>query len=234
LLVLFGSAGIFFYTTQQNQSSITVQNNATATALANSANVTSTAQAIALATARASGAATQQANIQATQNANGIATAQVNATATAQVNIQATAQANANATAAAQANPDPYPPYTGTLALYEPLSNNNLGYNWKTYSDSLSSCAFTNNAFHVTETKNTFFADCDSTLYFSNFAYEVQMQIVQGDCEGIIFRADSTISQFYFFRICQDGSYALLRYVDNTNAHAQTLVHEGSNASVVE
>jgi eukaryotic-like serine/threonine-protein kinase len=217
LLVLFGSAGFFFYVTRQNQPEAAgLNNNAAATALANAANITTTAQANALATASASGAATQQANAQATQNANGVATAQANATTTAQANT------------GSQTSSDPYPPYTGTLALTDPLSDNNQGNDWKTYSDVLSSCEFVNGYFQIVETKAGYYADCQSTPYFSNFAAQVQMQIVQGDCGGMVFRANSTIVQFYLFRICQDGSYALLNYVDNTNANAITLASGNS------
>jgi serine/threonine protein kinase len=217
LLVLLGSAGFFFYSTRQNQPPPAGQNNATSTALANSANITATAQANAVATARASGAATQQANAQATQQAGGIATAQVNATATAR--------------ASTQTNPNPYPPYTGTLALSDPLSDNNQGNEWRTYTDTLSSCNFSGGSYQIVETKSKYYADCGSqTLSYSNFTLQVQMQFVQGDCGGIIFRADPTLAQFYFFRICQDGTYALLNYVDNTNANAVTLAASSSSS----
>lgn len=230
LLVMIASAG-FFFTTLHNQSISTAQFNSTATSQASiasttQANLTATGQANAVATAHASGAATAQANALATAQANGVVSAQITATAAA----QSTAQANANATAAASTGTNPYPPYTGTLALNDPLSNNNQGNGWKEYQDSLSACTFTGGAYHVIETKNQYYANCFATPYFSNFAYQVQMQIVQGDCGGIIFRADPTHAQFYFFRVCQDGSYALLLYVDNTNANAQTLAENSSSA----
>lgn len=224
LLVLLGSGGFFFYATRPGQPAPAGQNNATSTALANSANITATTQANAVATARASGAATQQANAQATAQANAVATAQV----------QATAQANATATARAstQTNPNPYPPYTGTLALSDPLSDNNQGNEWRTYTDTLSSCNFSGGSYQIVETKNKYYADCGSqTLSYSNFTLQVQMQFVQGDCGGVIFRADPTLTQFYFFRICQDGTYALLNYVDNTNTNAVTLA-ASSTASI--
>jgi serine/threonine protein kinase len=217
LLVLLGSAGFFFYSARQNQPSPAGQNNATSTALANGANSTATAQANAVATARVSGAATQQANAQATQQAGGIATAQANATATAH--------------ASTQTNPNPYPPYTGTLALSDPLSDNNQGNEWRTYTDTLSSCNFSGGSYQIVETKSKYYADCGSqTLSYSNFTLQVQMQFVQGDCGGIIFRADPTLTQFYFFRICQDGTYALLNYVDNTNTNAVTLAASSSSS----
>jgi hypothetical protein len=217
LLVLLGSAGFFFYSTRQNQPPPAGQNNATSTALANSANITATAQANAVATARTSGAATQQANAQATQQAGSIATAQANATATARADTQA--------------NPNPYPPYTGTLALSDPLSDNNQGNEWRTYTDTLSSCNFSGGSYQIVETKSKYYADCGSqTLSYSNFTLQVQMQFVQGDCGGIIFRADPTLAQFYFFRTCQDGTYALLNYVDNTNADAVTLAASSSSS----
>ena len=231
LLIVFASAGFFVYTTAHNQSINTAQANATTTAQANAANtaqtsLTATGQANALSTARASGAATAQANTLATAQANGVASAQITATAAA----IATAQANANATASASHTSDPYPPYTGTLALSDPLSSNNQGNGWDEYANNVSACSFTGGAYQVKETKNQYYADCFSTPYFGNFAYQVQMQIAQGDCGGIIFRADASHALFYFFRVCQDGSYALLRYVDNTNTNAVMLGEGNSNA----
>ena len=56
------------------------------------------------------------------------------------------------------------------------------------------------------------------------------MQIIQGDCGGIMFRANPTHTQFYYFRVCQDGTYTLYLYVDDKNADAQTLATGTSSA----
>jgi hypothetical protein len=127
--------------------------------------------------------------------------------------------------------PDPYPPFKGTLVISDSLSNNNQGDGWRTYIDTLSSCNFINGHYQIVETRTAYYADCQSTPYFDNFTAEVKLQIVRGDCGGIIFRANPALTQFYLFRICRDSSYTMLRYVDNTNASAVTLSN-GSNAGI--
>ena len=63
---------------------------------------------------------------------------------------------------------------------------------------------------------------------FSNFAFQVQMTITQGDEGGIIFRADPVNSKFYLFRISQNGAYDLYLYVDNQGTHAKNLLSNSS------
>lgn len=229
VLILLASGGLLF-TTLSNQVAIrtaaaTAQANNAANAAANNA------------TAQSNVSTVQANNAAATAQANAIATTQANnAIATAQARLAATAQANANATATVQTNPssstvlNPYPPYTGALALNDPMRDNSQGNNWTDYANNVSECTFSGGAYHVLETKSPYYADCFAGPIFSNFAYEIHMQIIQGDCGGIIFRADARKTQFYFFRVCQDGSYALLSYVDNTNANAQTLASGSSPA----
>ncbi len=131
-------------------------------------------------------------------------------------------------------------PYTGstTTLLVDPLSNNSNGYFWNEGNDSNGACEFTGGSYQVSASQGTTRYCVASTTDFSNLSYEVQMTIFQGDCGGITFRADSANSNLYFFRVCQDGSYALKLYVDNMNANAQTLtghssssIHKGLNQS---
>ncbi len=170
-----------------------------------------------------------RANQAATNNASATATAQIgatvtanafNATVTAQAssvaatsvafNTTATVQAQASATAAViAAHPDPYG--GGTLALYDPLRDNNSGYSWSVGSDNTGgSCKFTGGAYHVSESNTRSSYDCFASPDFSNFAYEVQMQIINGDAGGIIFRANTTNNTSYVFYVSQDGNYELL------------------------
>ncbi|HET8852738.1 MAG TPA: protein kinase [Ktedonobacteraceae bacterium] len=65
------------------------------------------------------------------------------ASPTGQANSTATTQVNATATFIAQ-NPNPYPPQTGTLLFYGPLSDNSSGYGWGEGTDSTGGCQFTN------------------------------------------------------------------------------------------
>ncbi|HEU5227331.1 MAG TPA: DnaJ C-terminal domain-containing protein [Ktedonobacteraceae bacterium] len=156
------------------------------------------------------------------------ATAGVKATATAQVVATAQAQASATATVVngLQAN---YNQITGnTPVLDDPLQNANL-YNW----DTGTGCAFTNGEYHVTIAQKDVFLYCsEQAADFSNFAYQVQMKIINGDFGGIIFRADTTNTKFYLFRIGQDGSYDLFYYPDKEGAHAKTLI-SGNSALIL-
>jgi len=102
---------------------------------------------------------------------------------------------------------NPYPPYQGTLALYDPLHDNSSGYNWDEVTNSNGSCTFTGEAYQVATSHSGQFQPCTEPTDFSNFIYQVQMTITAGGSGGIIFRVDSTHSKFYYFRIGQDGSF---------------------------
>lgn len=168
--------------------------------------------------------ATVQSNTTATNQANqATATAQVNANATATI----VARANATATFVAQ-NPDPYTPPGGTLALYNQLNINSVA-NWDDSAGANGACQYKDGSYHASTLKQNFFLYCTAfNTNFSNFAYEVQLSIIQGDCGGIIFRSNAP--KFYFFRICQYGSYALYKYVSNSGNTSTTLVQNSSSA----
>ena len=79
-------------------------------------------------------------------------------------------------------------------------------------------------AFDASMPQAGFFASCYAQASnYSNFAFQVQMNILKGDSGGIIFRADPTNYKFYLFRVGQDGSYDLFLYVDNNGNHARSL-----------
>jgi serine/threonine protein kinase len=138
------------------------------------------------------------------------------ATSTTQV-INAAATQAAQATATANANP--YSP-GGTLVLNDPLSDNTRGYNW----DENSGCQFTSGAYYASSPITPYYHVCAArNTSFSNFTYEVELIIIQGDCGAIIFRADIVAKHFYFFRICQNGSYMLLIY-EGSGYATQTLL----------
>lgn len=175
--------------------------------------------------------ATATANINATgttqaANTNATATAQANsATATVQANATATARVAPTATVIA-ANPYPsYLPGNGTLAFYDPLSQ---PYQWGNASNSSfgGACQFTNGAYQISQSKTARFYYCTTSSNFSNFAFEVQMRITQGDCGGMVFRANNSSSSLYFFEVCQTGVYKLIKYVDNTGTNAKTLISD--------
>jgi serine/threonine protein kinase len=227
IVILFIAGGFGIYYGADIRQQEIEHSNATMTAVvrdtAFSRNATGTAQSYVTATSQAQTTATAQAIVNASATAQAIA----HATATAQANAYATATAQASATAAIRsANPNLYPPYAGTLALYDPLSDNSQGNGW----DEGDNCTFTGGAYHASESQVGYYNPCIAqSTSFSNFVYEAQMTIISGDCGALIFRADGSNDKFYFFRICQDGTYALIRY-DSFNSTGHILHSDSSSA----
>src|SRR5215471_3284125 len=111
------------------------------------------------------------------------------------------------ATATATALLNPYLPHKGVLALYDPLRNNESGYNWDEVANNNGSCTFTGGAYHVATSHSGHFQSCTEATNFSNFVYQVQMTITAGESGGLLFRVDSTHSKFYYLRVSQNGSF---------------------------
>jgi len=174
--------------------------------------------------------------------------AQATATAQAQsAQATGTAHANANATAAVQATGTAQVQATTTAlqsiytqvtssnpTLNDPLSGQD-GNNWDVVSTSgQGSCKFSGNAYHAGEQQSgTFYACFAETPTFSNLAFQVQMTILQGDYGGIIFRADSANSKYYYFRIGKDGAYDLTISTDTSFAHDR-LLKSGNASSIIK
>jgi hypothetical protein len=177
----------------------------------------------ATATANAQITGTAQANAQATVNALATSQAQANATATAQASATAAASATATALQAVLSQAT-----SGNPALNDTLnaqSNNNWDQLPSSNSTANGSCAFTAGAYHSTMPTKDFFQPCYAQVpTFTNFAYQVDMSITQGDEGGILFRADPTNSKFYLFRVSQSGAYDLFLYIDNQGTHAKNLL----------
>ncbi len=176
------------------------------------------------------------------QHAQATATAQANSTqaaGTAQANANATAAvlatATANAVATTTAIQGIYTQATsGNPTLNDPLSGQD-GNNWSEGTTSgEGSCNFSGNAYHAAAQQSDYFYACfASTPTFSNFAYQAQMTIIQGDYGGIIFRADSANSKYYYFRIGKDGAYDLTASHDTTFSHDQ-LLKSGNAPSIIK
>jgi hypothetical protein len=151
-----------------------------------------------------------------------------NATATAQASATAAAPANAAALQAILSQAT-----SGTPTLTDSLStpSNNK---WEQLSASnltqSGSCAYSGGAYESSMPTKGFFQPCYAQApTFSNFAYEVQMTIKQGDEGGLLFRADPTNSKFYLFRITQSGAYDLFVYIDNQGTHAKNLLSNSTS-----
>ena len=128
-------------------------------------------------------------------------------------------------------NADPYSPFSGKLALDDPLSNNSRGYGWQEHSSDLNggSCQFIGNAYHVIDVLPNGYIPCHTALQASNFTLEVQMQIIQGNCGGLSLRDTTSAAHAYSFQVCQDGSYKLSRF--DGYAPGQELI-SGSNGAI--
>ncbi|HEX6481855.1 MAG TPA: serine/threonine-protein kinase [Ktedonobacteraceae bacterium] len=200
LLVVLASVGIFLF----NESRVNTN--------ANNSNVVATTQARDATTFAAQG--TLQAD---------------HTTATAQAITTATTITHSNATATVvSGNPETYPPYNWKLALFDPLKDNTAGYNWDMKLTQYGTCSFINGAFHVVSPTSPYYHSCAAqNTNFSNFAYEVEVTIISGNCGAIIFRANVSLHQYYFFRICQDGSYQFLLYTQ-TGYATNTFIKDSS------
>jgi hypothetical protein len=152
------------------------------------------------------------------------ATTRANATAIAQARATGAAQSIA-ATATAQANP-----YGGTLSISDPLRDSSRGYWDVGRNNTGGDCEFSGNAYHVSQSSTSYLQICYESNDFSNFAFEVQMTIVKGDCGGIEFRSNRTTGKSYDFEVCQNGSYKLVLYVNSNGTNVNTLISSSSSA----
>jgi eukaryotic-like serine/threonine-protein kinase len=161
----------------------------------------------------------------ATAQANATADANTNATVTVIVNATATVIAQKHATATAIASgANPYPPYTGSLALNDPLNDNNHGHQWQVYNDSVTgnSCQFVDGAYHVVDMPHYGGACFAAATNFSNFTYQVEMTFVKAgqsfDGGGIAIRGSG--NNYYYFEIFESGRYAFATCAGNDCSHA--------------
>ena len=143
--------------------------------------------------------ATATARVRAANATTSVRTQVANATATAQIQATVTDAL------------DPYPPFNGILALNDTLVDANHGQNWY-QGRTIGDCKFENGAYHVVVQGHIgFIQGCTQPVSdFSNFAYEIQVQILQGDIGGMLFRADFQKTQAYEFIIDTNGCYQFI------------------------
>nr|HET6901271.1 family 16 glycoside hydrolase [Ktedonobacteraceae bacterium] len=154
--------------------------------------------------------ATTTAHTQAT----GTAMALANATATAR------AVATANVVGTVTALQSIYTHATsGNPALNESLSGN-TGSNWDVdQAQGGGGCGFNAGSYRASIYSKGFYFSCFAqNTNFSNFAFQVQMDITRGDAGGLIFRGNSSTVKFYAFQVGQDGSYDLFASQDRTHS----------------
>ena len=165
------------------------------------------------------------------EHANATATVQTthnNATATAltQQNATATTVARINLTATAVAT-SPYSPFT-KVALDDGLLT--ASSDWS----ASSTCQFNSTGFQASIAQANTIQHCLNAGRFGEMAYQVTMNITQGDCGGLDFRfVDS--QNFYFFIVCQNGTYNVGDFVKGQSGtlyvenHASSLIQQGLN-----
>ncbi len=181
---------------------------------------------------QAAGTATAQADAKsthiafdATRTATALATATAQQTATVQAHRTATATATANTqtntTVFATASRNPYPPYTGTLTLYDPLSNNSRGYNWDVYSiPTMNNCQFSAGEYEATyDIVPNIMSGTNACMArntnFTNFVYQAQVTRLKGDCGGLAFRGNDAGGSFYDFYVCSKHYYLVTEYANH-------------------
>src|SRR5579859_5400623 len=95
-------------------------------------------------------------------------------------NQQATTTAIAVATTTVTAYPS-YMPGSGTLALHDPLQKELY---WKKFvdNDDHSACWYENDGLHVQTNETSYYFVCGEATPYTDFAFEVQMTMLKGDC----------------------------------------------------
>lgn len=166
------------------------------------------------------GTATAQANTVTAANAQASGTARV-----AQATAQAAATATAQLQATAQAYQNIYTQATGSTPVLNDTLNGQTRNQWDLINGTTGSCSFAGGSYHSSIPTAGFFQPCYAeNTSFSNFAFQIDMLIKQGDEGGIIFRADNVSDKFYLFRIDTNGNYSLYQYKDNQGTHAVRLM----------
>jgi hypothetical protein len=176
------------------------------------------------------------ATVESVLNADAHSTAIANgyATATARVQANATATMQVQATAQAQATANTFQNIYTKATSGIPVLHSSLAfqdrYNWDIYSTTdEGSCTFTGGALHASAFAKGFYVPCFAhATNFSNFAYQVQMTIHEGDEGGIVFRADDANSRYYFLRVGGDGFYSL--YISKDDKHNLAIAYATSTA----
>lgn len=143
---------------------------------------------------------------------------------------------NSTQTAIAQATIDNLSPQAlyervtrGKPVLSDPLSSANLS-SWQEYTNANEICLFTRGAYHIENSRTNTFAFCPlQNRVFQNLAFQVQMNIVQGDAGGLMFRASLDLGKFYRFRIERTGTYVLIMQTDYSASHDRYLL-EGQSS----
>lgn len=116
-------------------------------------------------------------------------------------------------------------PFSNRLVLKDPLAGTSeAAYGWDNNGQS---CYFANSAYHDAYNQPGYYKPCTAAnTNFSNFTFQAQMVIKQGDQNvggGLIFRADASAYKFYRLFITSRGYYQLRVYIDRLGSHSRLL-----------
>lgn len=116
-------------------------------------------------------------------------------------------------------------PFSNRLILKDPLiGTDEATYGWDNNGQS---CFFGNSAYHDAYKQPGYYKPCIAAdTNFSNFTFQAQMEIKQGDENvggGLIFRADTSAYKFYRLFITTRGYYQLRVYVDRLGRDSRLL-----------
>jgi serine/threonine protein kinase len=114
-------------------------------------------------------------------------------------------------------NVNTYAPAMSTLRYYDPLQQANY---WQANPNDGAThgyCLFQQNAYVASSNVAQTYTLCpiaSNQPVVGDMTFEVQMQILHGDCGGFTFRGNyqSTVGNFYYFDVCSDGKHYLASY----------------------
>jgi len=113
---------------------------------------------------------------------------------------------------------NPYNSSMLTLRYTDPLSQ---PYFWTTKNDATTQghCTFQQGSYDVTSNEAGTYTLCPTPNQpvVDALTFEVQMQILHGDCGGIVFRGDLQTNNYYYFDLCSGGGYYLCTYNGTNN-----------------
>ncbi|GCE30049.1 hypothetical protein KDA_55330 [Dictyobacter alpinus] len=97
------------------------------------------------------------------------------------------------------------------------------------HSNTEGTCLYKDGAFHNRVIRKTYIKPCMlDGIILHNFVYEVQMQFLQGNCGGILFRSNFPL--MYYFLVCTNGQYRLVRYDRDNVANRKILLVQTTSA----
>src|SRR5258707_353114 len=125
-------------------------------------------------------------------------------------------------------------PYTNAmpnLLFTDPLSKSAM---WQSLQyDQLTDgfCLFQQGAYHASSNKTHVYTLCPAASQqpsTTDMTFEMQMQILHGDCGGLLFRGDFTQGYFYYFDVFFDGQHYFATYKNFALLQAIQLPHQAT------